>query len=135
MFIRKTTWITVLFIIGVAILGFFAKLLPVFEGTWIANNLAGLFYVTEICLILSLIFPDHSSVVLAVGAFLITAILELLQLWNPDFLELIRSNFIGRTILGSSFSWLDFPHYVGGAFLGALLLQLLPASAEKSVEK
>ena len=135
MFTRKATWITVLFIVGVAILGFLAKLLPVFEGTWIANNLAGLFYVTELCLVLYLIFPDHSSVVLAIGAFLITGILELLQLWNPDFLEVIRSNFIGRTILGSSFSWLDYPYYVGGAILGTLLLQLLPGRTENSADQ
>lgn len=112
-------------IIVVAALGIAAKLLPFAEGTWISYGVSGLFYVTELCLILYLIFPDHSSVVLALAAFLITSLLEILQLWNPDFLEWVRSSFVGRSILGSTFSWLDYPYYLGGAVLGIILLNLV----------
>src|SRR6056297_1578189 len=121
----NTTWKVILLIIVVGALGIGAKLLPFAEGTWISHNLSGLFYVTELCLILYLIFPDHSSVVLALAAFLITSLLEILQLWNPDFLEWVRSSFVGRSILGSTFSWLDYPYYLGGAILGVILLNLV----------
>ena len=121
----KAFWITLLFIILVAALGFASKLLPAFESTWVANHLAGLFYVTEITLVLFLVFPDHEAFVLALAAFLLTSVLELLQLWNPEFLAFIRSSFWGQTILGSSFNWYDYPFYLLGSGLGWLLLQLL----------
>ena len=120
-----SNWKVILLIIVVAALGIAAKLLPFAEGTWISYGVSGLFYVTELCLILYLIFPDHSSVVLALAAFLITSLLEILQLWNPDFLEWVRSSFVGRSILGSTFSWLDYPYYLGGAVLGIILLNLV----------
>ena len=126
-FLQKmnTTWKVVILIIVIGALGIAAKLVPFAEGTWISHSLSGLFYVTELCLILYLIFPSHSSVVLALAAFLITSLLEILQLWNPDFLEWVRSSFVGRSILGSTFSWLDYPYYLGGAVLGVLLLNLV----------
>lgn len=47
-----------------------------------------------------------------------TCILEFLQLWHPPFLELIRSYLIGRLLIGTSFSWWDFPHYLVGCLIG-----------------
>src|SRR6056297_2709085 len=123
--IHPTTWKVIILIFIVGALGITAKLVPFAEGTWISHNLSGLFYVTELCLILYLIFPDHSSVVLALAGFLITSLLEIMQLWNPDFLEWVRSSFVGRSILGSTFSWLDYPYYLGGAILGVILLNLV----------
>jgi hypothetical protein len=34
-----------------------------------------------------------------------TCLLEFLQLWHPPLLEAVRSTFIGRTVLGTSFTW------------------------------
>ena len=48
-------------------------------------------------------------------------LLEVLQLWHPPFLEALRGHFLGRTVLGTTFSWSDFPHYVAGAVLGLML--------------
>jgi len=50
--------------------------------------------------------------------FIITCALEVLQLWHPKFLEMIRSSFIGSALIGTTFSWLDFPHYAIGCFIG-----------------
>jgi hypothetical protein len=50
--------------------------------------------------------------------FIITSALEVLQLWHPKFLEMIRSSFIGSALIGTTFSWLDFPHYAMGCFIG-----------------
>ncbi len=49
--------------------------------------------------------------------FAITCGLEFLQLWHPPILEQIRSTFIGRASLGTTFSWWDEPHYVLGCVL------------------
>lgn len=114
---------TIVLIVIITALGFSAKLVPHGEATWLSNQLAGLFYVTELSLILYLFFPDHFIILLVIAAFLLTSLVEFMQLWHPAFLEPIRSSFLGHTIIGSTFSWLDFPWYVGGAVLGWLLLK------------
>jgi len=48
-----------------------------------------------------------------------------LQLWHPPFLELIRSTFWGRALIGTSFSWWDFPHYIFGSAIGGFLIEKL----------
>ena len=120
---KKSRILTILFIILVAALGILLKLIPAFEGTWVSNNLAGLFYVTELALVIFLVFPGNPSFVYALAGFFLTSIIEFFQLWHPDFLISIRSTFIGHTIFGSCFSWLDFPLYLGGALLGWLLIR------------
>lgn len=120
---EKKPLIKTLILIGViTALGVLAKLVPHGE-TWISNQLAGLFYVTELSLVLYLFFPEHFIVLLALAAFLLTSLVEFMQLWHPTFLEPVRSSFLGHTIIGSTFSWLDFPWYIGGAVLGWLLLE------------
>jgi len=120
---RKSTLTTIVLILVVAALGVLSKILPSSPESWVSNHLAGAFYVVELTLILYLIFPDHLSAVLVLAAFLLTSLVEFLQNWHPDFLEPVRASFVGHTILGSTFSWLDFPWYVAGAFIGWLLLQ------------
>jgi hypothetical protein len=48
-----------------------------------------------------------------------------LQLWHPPFLTAIRATFIGKLLLGTTFAWWDFPHYLLGCVLGWLWLQQL----------
>lgn len=114
---------TIILIVVIAALGFLAKLIPPGEASWISHQLAGLFYVTELSLILYLFFSEHFIFLLVLAAFLLTSLVEFLQLWHPAFLEPVRSSFLGHTIIGSTFSWLDFPWYIGGAVLGWLLLK------------
>lgn len=114
---------TIVLIVIITALGFSTKLVPHVEAPWLSNQLAGLFYVTELSLILYLFFPEHFIILLVIAAFLLTSLVEFMQLWHPAFLEPIRSSFLGHTIIGSTFSWLDFPWYVGGAVLGWLLLK------------
>lgn len=120
---RKSTLLTVVLIVIVAALGVLSKILPSGTESWVSNHLAGAFYVVELALVLHLIFPDHLSIVLVLAAFLLTSLVEFFQNWHPAFLEPVRDSFVGHTILGSTFSWLDFPWYVAGAFIAWLLLQ------------
>jgi hypothetical protein len=55
----------------------------------------------------------------------VTCLLEGLQLWHPPFLEWPRSYLIGQILLGTTFSWSDFPYYFIGAELGWLWIQAL----------
>ncbi|MBU1162313.1 MAG: DUF2809 domain-containing protein [Proteobacteria bacterium] len=60
-----------------------------------------------------------------VRVFLITCGLEFLQLWHPWFLENIRSYFLGRALIGTTFAWWDFPHYAIGCVIGGIWIRLI----------
>ena len=58
-------------------------------------------------------------------AFLLTAALEFAQLWHPPWLLAIRGTFPGRLMLGTTFSWWDFPAYFAGLLLAVVTLRSL----------
>ena len=61
-------------------------------------------------------FAGLLAVLLA--CILFTCVLEFLQEWNPPLLVMIRSFFLGRALIGTSFGWWDFSHYVLGCLIG-----------------
>ncbi|MBN1670750.1 MAG: DUF2809 domain-containing protein [Kiritimatiellae bacterium] len=63
----------------------------------------------------------------ACGAIVLlgTCVIECLQLWRPAWLMAVRGTWLGAALLGTSFDPWDFPHYVLGSALGAVLLWLL----------
>lgn len=66
---------------------------------------------------------------IAVGVFVATCLVEILQLWHPAWLDTIRTTFIGKSVLGNSFSWWDFPAYLVGSAAGwGCLVWLAPWS-------
>lgn len=62
---------------------------------------------------------------IAIAVFVLTCGLEVLQLWQPPVLQAIRATFLGRTLLGTTFSLWDFPHYGLGCGLTWLGLRYL----------
>jgi hypothetical protein len=112
-------------------LGFSLKLYTGPAQNWVNNYAAGVLYEIFWCLVLFFFWPRRASTGrIAVSVFGATSILEVLQLWHPWALEQIRSTFLGRTLLGTTFSWWDFSHYVLGCGLGWLwmlrILQPIP---------
>jgi len=88
---------------------------------WVNNNVAAMLYEVFWCLALLFLWPRKEFTgKIAVGVFVATCIVEVLQLWHPWALEQFRATFIGRTLLGTTFSWWDFPHYGLGCGLGWL---------------
>jgi hypothetical protein len=75
--------------------------------------------------LLSLVLPGTNTGKIAAGVLAATCVLEFLQLWHPPFLEALRSNFLGATILGTTFDWTDFPYYFAGSGIGWLWLNML----------
>jgi Protein of unknown function (DUF2809) len=127
LFFNKRKW-TILAIALVIPLGFYTKLYSGPLADWVNNSLGGVLYVIFWSLLLFLIFPKISSFRIAVIVFLLTCVIEFLQLWHPVFLETIRSTFLGRTILGQSFSWWDIFHYAVGCVISSELLEYLNRS-------
>ena len=123
-YIQQKRW--TLLSIGIIIpLGFYSKFYSGPAEVWVNNSLGGILYVIFWSLFASLFFARIRVWKIAAIILVVTCLLEILQLWHPPFLEVIRSTFIGVTLIGNSFSWLYLVHYVIGFFLSFTLLNVL----------
>lgn len=127
----KQRLLIILLLIVIVPIGFFTKFYSGPAQDWISNSVGGLFYEIFWCLVLYFLFPKTRILLLAMIVFLTTCFLEFIQFWHPSFLEYLRSNFIGRTILGNAFNWMDFPYYIVGSFLGYVLLKFISKISDK----
>jgi len=105
-----------------------------YSGTghrWFNDYGAGVLYEVFWCLVVFFVVPKARYIThIATGVFVVTCILETLQLWQPAFLQQIRATFFGAALLGTTFVWWDFPHYVLGCLLGWLLMWALSKKPE-----
>ncbi len=101
-------------------------------GKWWFNNYgAGVLYEVFWILVVFLFAARKQYVKkIPVWVFVVTCALEVLQLWNPWVLQEIRSYFLGKVLIGTSFVWLDFPHYAMGCILGWMLIEWIVRRAE-----
>ncbi len=90
---------------------------------WVNNSLSGTLYVVFWCWVVAFVKPYWKKWKIVLGVLAVTCFLEVLQLWHPPFLTFIRSFYWGKVLIGTSFAWSDFPHYVAGALLGYLTLK------------
>jgi hypothetical protein len=130
-FLSKQRWLIALMLLVLVPTGFFTKFYSGPAQVWISNSAGGLLYEIFWCLSFYFLFPKSKPIILSVIVFISTCLLEFLQLLHSPFLEDIRSNFIGRTIIGNAFNWMDFPYYVAGSFLGYLILKFISKIPEK----
>jgi hypothetical protein len=93
---------------------------------WFNNYGAGLLYEVFWCLFVFFFLPNKKHTThIAASVFVITCLLEILQLCQPPFLQQLRSTFLGAALLGTTFVWWDFPHYLLGCLLGWLWMRAL----------
>jgi len=110
-------------------LGFWFKFYAGPGHKWFNDYGAGLLYEIFWCLVVFFFIPQRKYITrIVLWVFVITCILETLQLWHPAFLQLIRSTFLGAAFIGTSFIWWDFPHYVLGCLLAWLWMHALSKS-------
>jgi len=135
---RKLRICLVLSIAVVTPLGFYFKFGLGKSIPWFSIYGAGVLYEVFFILVFFLVFPGKRSILnVPLWVFIITCLLETLQLWQPPFLQAIRKTFLGAVLLGTTFTWQDFPHYILGSTLGAGLIYLFwrftqsPASLKK----
>jgi len=120
----KQKWVLILLLVIIP-LGFYTKIYSGPGARWVNDSLGGLFYEIFWCLLVFLFLVNARAWFIATSVFIVTCFLEVLQLWHNEFLEIIRSNFIGRTVLGTSFSLYDFIYYFIGSGIGYLILTRL----------
>jgi len=128
-FLKKQTTDSIRFkaIISLAIItpiGFYSKFYQGIYAEWVNNLSGGAFYEIFWSLLFFLIFPKHPKII-AFWVLIATCCLEFLQLWHPPMLEWLRSFFIGRIILGTTFNWWDFAFYILGSAISWLWMMRL----------
>lgn len=122
---KKQRIYTIIILLIIIPLGFYTKLYTGPGHEWINNKLGGVFYEIFWCLLFFIILPNIKPIKIALWVYIITCILEFIQLFSNSFFEIIRTNYIGQTIVGNSFSWSDFPYYFVGSCCGFLILSLI----------
>jgi hypothetical protein len=121
---RKRAWTLVSLLVIVPV-GFYSKFYAGPAANWVNNSLSGVFYEIFWCLLIFLFWSEGKPWIIAASVLVATCLLEFLQLWHPPFLEFMRSYFIGQAVLGTSFTWSDFPYYFLGCGIGWLWLSRL----------
>ncbi|MEA5604297.1 DUF2809 domain-containing protein [Nostoc sp. UHCC 0252] len=93
---------------------------------WFNDYAGDILYEIFWCLFAFYFFRSRIAIIqIPIWVFVITCILEFLQLWHPPLLNEIRATWIGKLLLGTTFVWWDFPHYLLGCILGWLWLRQL----------
>jgi hypothetical protein len=122
--LSKTRAAVGLVLLLVTLAGFGLKFYVGPGSAWANDYGAGVMYEVFWILAAYAVWPSPRTAAAApVLVFMITSALEFTQLSQAPFLQSVRATFLGRTLIGTDFSWLDFPHYVLGCFLGAIMLK------------
>jgi len=123
---RNQTLFIILSLLIVVVMGFFFKYYTGPAHQWFNDYGAAVFYEIFWCLFAFLFARSRAAIIqIPLWVFVITCILEFLQLWHPPLLEAMRATLIGKLLLGTTFVWWDFPHYILGCVLGWLWLRQL----------
>jgi hypothetical protein len=106
-------------------LGVYTKFYRGPAAGWINDPLGSVLYEIAWCLVAAIAVPHGPPRPIALTVFAATCTLEILQLWHPPFLEWLRSFFVGRLVLGTTFVWSDFAWYAVGSAAGYAILNFL----------
>lgn len=91
---------------------------------WVSDYLGDVFYEMAWCWFFFIFFPTRKAIwKIPLAVFIVTCCIEFLQLWHPLWLQIIRSTFAGRMLLGTTFVAADFFYYAIGCLLSWLWLQ------------
>ena len=130
-FFSKRKWVLAALFIIIPV-GFLCKFYTGPAHRWFNNYGAGLLYEVFWCLVVFFFIPAKKyTTPIAISVFVITSILEILQLWHPWFLQQARSTFLGRALLGTTFVWWDFPHYLLGCAVGWLCMRVISRTFDR----
>ncbi|NEQ68214.1 MAG: DUF2809 domain-containing protein [Symploca sp. SIO2D2] len=131
-FRTKQRLIILLSLLIITPLGFFSKSYDGLFHRWVNDYSGDILYEIFWCLFVFLLIPTPKAVNrIPLWVFGITCILEVIQLWQHPVLAEIRTTWIGKIFLGTTFAWWDFPHYFLGCILGWLWLRQISTGFRK----
>ena len=124
--VRQLRLLTFISLLIITPLGFLTKFYAGPAHQWFNDYAAGVLYEIFWCLAAFWLIPKRKAIAsIPMWVFGITCALEILQLWKTPILQWLRSSLAGRLLLGTTFSWWDFPHYAAGCLIGWLWLRLI----------
>jgi hypothetical protein len=109
--------------------GLYTKFYTGSAAQWVNNSLGGVFYEIFWCLFIYFFFTTMKPSMIAFFVLIVTCFLEFLQLLHFSFLELIRNTLTGQILIGTSFTWSDFPYYFFGCLAGWFLIKKINRSS------
>lgn len=110
--------------VAIVIAGLAVRFAPVLPE-WLRDAGGGALYVCLMAVLIQWIGPELSAFEAAALALALTVAIEFGQLSDSPKLISARSTLVGRLVLGSTFSWWDFPPYVFGSALAFWLLRAM----------
>lgn len=117
-------------------LGFATKYPALPYADWLRSSAGDVLYPMFWYFVLLWIFPRLKPLSAAAAVFAFSAAVEMTQLYEWPVLVFLRRSFLGRTLVGTSFSWDDMGYYFIGC-LAAVALHtglyffVLPSAAGK----
>ena len=122
---NRRVFTIILMLIVLTPLGFYTKIYQGPGQDWVNFSFCDSLYEIFWCLVFSLFLPRVRLIWIAVAVFVLTSILEVMQLWHPPILQAIRGTLLGRTLIGNDFIWTDFIYYFIGCVAGFYILKAI----------
>lgn len=104
--IQKLSILVLLILLGVS-----TKLYTGIGSGIIHNYVGGIIYVIFWNFLFIFLFPKYSPYKLLIWVFLVTSVIEIIQLIHIPLLEQFRKNFIFSVLFGNTFNLFDFIGY------------------------
>ncbi|MCX7012349.1 MAG: DUF2809 domain-containing protein [Candidatus Sumerlaeota bacterium] len=104
-------------------IGFATKFYSGPGSDWSRDYAGGLLYEVFWILLVLAVWTRFRPAAVAGVVFVATSGLEFLQLWKPPSVQAIRGTFLGRTLIGTTFCWGDFPYYAVGCVMAVLIIR------------
>jgi len=90
---------------------------------WVNNSFSDVVYVVFWSLVLFAMRPNSNPFKICLVVFLLSAFIEITQLWSFPFLEKIRTGFIGKSLFGNTFVISDFFYYFSGSLASFFIIK------------
>ena len=119
---RYRLYLAIAMVVSVA-LGIGSRVYTVPLPAWLQNPAGTIFYELFWMFLVAYMIPELAAGAIAIIIFLLTTVLELLQLSQHPILETIRQTLVGRLLIGTSFDPWDFLHYFIGCMIGWVILR------------
>ncbi len=121
---RMTRIFSALGLVLVIPLGLVSKVYSGWGSAWVEGYLGDILFEMAWIFFIACLWPRVSAKHLSLWVFGLTSGVEVLQLWQPPWLQAIRATLAGKLLLGSTFVWGDFFYYALGCLLGWMALEV-----------
>ena len=123
--IRRQTRIYLLIMIVITAFGLPARTIQDQLPRWYVQYFGDYLWAMLLFFVFALILRNMSTFKVAIVTLLFTYIIEISQLFHPQWLDYLRSVKLVALVLGFTFLWSDIAAYTLGIFTGALVERFL----------